>query len=120
MEHVIIEAIQKRLEQLEMECLKNLILLKTFAPGDPIPLFSVEVLEEKAIEFLAKKKIRHEEERFLSIKEAMSVLNVSRTTLLKLRKQGKLTTYNQKRNVFLDFSEVKKLLKTYSEMKGKV
>lgn len=120
MENLILQTIKKRFKQLEMECLMNLIALKALGPDEPVPLFDLEELENKAIDYLVKNQIIPEQKKYLSIKEAMDILKVSRTTLATLRNEGLLTTYEHRRNIYLCRLEVKELLKTYSKMKGKV
>ena len=60
------------------------------------------------------------EEELLTIREAIIRLNISRSTLDKLRNEGRLTTLKQNRSVRLLKSEVEEARGWYSLRKGKV
>lgn len=59
-------------------------------------------------------------DELMTIREAYLELNVSRTTINKLRKQGDLTSYYHNNNVRLLRSEVMAAKHWYSSMKGKL
>ena len=61
-----------------------------------------------------------EETELMTLKEAYIELNISRSTLHKLRDEGKLTSVYQGRNVRLIRIEVMAARKWYSTMKGKL
>ena len=120
MEKRILTIIQERMEQMENDYLMSLIVLKACVPDSSVPLFNIDALEEKAEAYVAKIQPSSDSDSYLTVKEAMSILNVSRSTLFEFRKRGWLTSYPRERNVYLRSSEVRSLRKKYSEWKGKV
>ena len=120
MKTLISKIVTERLKELEGEYLMSLIIMKTFIPDDPVPLFNTEAMEKKVNDYLSEMDIFTAEDSYMTIKEAMDFLKVSRNTLFLLRKQGMLTSYSGQGGVYLLRKEVEKLLKTYSKKKGKI
>ncbi|GGH18251.1 helix-turn-helix domain-containing protein [Sphingobacterium alkalisoli] len=67
-----------------------------------------------------EKQIAYTEEELMTVRQAYLELNVSRTTINKLRREGKLTSLNQLKNVRLIRAEVIAAKKWYSGNKGKL
>lgn len=67
-----------------------------------------------------EKQTAYTEEELMTVRQAYLELNVSRTTINKLRQEGKLTSLNQLKNVRLIRAEVIAAKKWYSGNKGKL
>ena len=124
MEKRILTIIQERMEQMENDYLLSVLLLKAYAPDRPLPSYSPKSVKEFVdISLLPVRntgKSGGPQKKYMTIKEAMSVLKVSRTTINRLRKEGALTSYYRKRNVILLASEIHHLVETYSKIRGKI
>lgn len=115
----ILKIVTDRLKELEIEYFMSLVVMKTFAPENPLPLLNMEAMEKNISEYLAAMNISFEKDSYMTIKEAMALLNVSRNTLFLLRKKGVLTSYFRQGSIYLLRKEVEELRKTYSRKKGK-
>lgn len=76
--------------------------------------------DERQKESEEEKDIAYTEEELMTVRQAYLELNVSRTTINKLRREGKLTSLNQLKNVRLIRAEVIAAKKWYSRRKGKL
>lgn len=120
----IVNIVIERLKQLENEYLTNAMLLATFAPDYPIPVYKPDMIKEKVMlnnlcGFCSCTK-KEKWKKYMTVKEAMAVLNVSRNTIHRMRKEGILTSFYKNRAVAILTSEVEQVLETYSKMKGKI
>ncbi len=124
MKTLILKTVTERLKQLESEYLTSVLLLETYAPDYPIPEYKPDMIKEKTIPLRCGICSRHNkeavQEEYMTIKEAMAALRVSRNTINRWRKEKILTSFYRKRTVALLTSEVERLTETYSKVRGKI
>src|SRR5690625_3404091 len=105
MENMIVEVVQKRLEELEKDCLVNAYFLKKYAPDVPIPTYHPDLLKEIPVFYeckqCEKRKRGIHPSPFMTVKEAASILKVSRNTIDRWRGKDMLTSLYRERNVIL-------------------